>query len=182
MKLYRVFPYDGQAELDEVGGALHCARNRQGAGRHDNPDLYGAMYLSETPEGALAEQLAAFRGQLLSAALLERAGLPLALAELGCATGEVIDLDDPATLVAEDLAPSRVATRHRATTQAWSAALYRSHARAIGIRWWSVLEASWLNVTAFENRARRRLRVLSTGVLELSSPVVETAAAALGLH
>ena len=135
MKLYRVFPYDRQVEVDEMGGALHCPRNRQGAGRHDNPDLYGAMYLSETPEGALAEQLAAFRGQALSVAMLARAGLPLALAELDCATGEVIDLDDPATLVAEDLAPSRVATRHRATTQARSAALYRSHARAIGVRW-----------------------------------------------
>ena len=114
--------------------------------------------------------------------MLARAGFPLALAELDFATGEAIDLDDPATLVAEDLDPSRTATRHRATTHARSAALYRSHARAIGVRWWSVLEASWLAVTAFEDRGRRRLRVLSTSVLELSSPVVETAAGALGLR
>jgi hypothetical protein len=35
---------------------------QQGAGRHDNPELYGCLYASEESVSAVAEQLAPFRG------------------------------------------------------------------------------------------------------------------------
>jgi len=56
--LYRCFGWLRAANLREPGGALYVPRDHQGAGRHDNPDLYGALYLSESPVGAIAELLA----------------------------------------------------------------------------------------------------------------------------
>ena len=53
-----------------------------------------------------------------------------------------------------------MATRVRATTQRDALRLFQRHRRATGLRWWSTIEASWINLTIFD-RARRRLRVRS---------------------
>ena len=54
----------------------------QGDGRHDNPDLFGCLYLSEQELSPVVEQLARFRTQRLIPAMLRRRGLPLALAAI----------------------------------------------------------------------------------------------------
>jgi hypothetical protein len=112
-----------RAAPDAADGALWFPRPYQGEGRHDNPAVYGCLYLSEQPLSCVVEQLARFRGQRLTPALLRRRGLPLGLAELELPDdAQLVDLDEPAVLRRERLRPSRVATRERAITQpqSWS--------------------------------------------------------------
>jgi hypothetical protein len=180
--LYRCFAWNERARPDRPDGALWFPRPYQGDGRHDNADLYGCLYLSEQPLSSIVEQLARFRGQRLSAALLRRRSLPLALAalELPDAT-ELIDLDDPAVLRRERLRPSRVATRSRETTQPQARALHERHPEAAGLRWWSTFESLWANVTLFD-RAASMLRLASAKTLDLEDEEIVKAADVLGLR
>jgi hypothetical protein len=180
--LYRCFAWREAAPATERDGPLWFPRMFQGDGRHDNPDVYGCLYLSDRPESCIIEQLAAFRGQRVTAALLRRRGLPLALAHLELDDArELIDLDDPSVLKRERLRPSRVATRQRETTQPQALALYRRHPRAAGFRWWSSWEALWTNVTVFE-RASRALKVIDVTELTLEHPNLRDAAEFFGLR
>jgi hypothetical protein len=174
--LHRCFAWNERARRDEPDGPLWFPRAYQGEGRHDNPDLYGCLYLADRPLSCLVEQLARFRGQRLTAALLRRRGLPLALAEVELDdSAEVIDLDEPAVLQRERLRPSRVATRRRDLTQPQARALHAKHPRAVGLRWWSAWEALWVNVTVFD-RAGPRLALRAVDALSLTHPAVaETA-------
>jgi len=154
----------------------------QGEGRHDNPDVYGCLYLSDRPESCIAEQFGAFRGQRLTASMLSRRGLPLALARLEIRDGAtLIDLDDPSALLRERLRPSQVATRRRTVTQPQALALYRRHPRAAGLRWWSSWEALWANVTVFD-RAAAALRAIEVTELTLDHPNLLEAADIFGLR
>ncbi len=182
MTLYRAFAWRAAARPAEPDGALWFPRPFQGDGRHDNPASYGCLYLSDRPESCIVEQLAAFRGQRLTASLLRRRGLPLALARLELDDDrELIDLDDPSVLRRERLRPSRVATRDRATTQPQALGLYRTHPKAAGLRWWSSWEALWVNVTIFD-RATRALRVIEVSELTLEHPGLLAAAEFFGLR
>jgi hypothetical protein len=180
--LWRVLPVDPAAENDAAGGPLWFPREYQGAARHDNPGAYGCLYAAEGPASAIAEALAPFRGRgALTAPMLERAGRPLSLVALELREPDgLLDLDEPATLAAEGLRPSGVATRVRATTQRDALRLFESHRGATGLRWWSTIEASWINVTIFD-RARRRLRARSVEMLGVEHEAVRGAAAELGL-
>ena len=182
MTLYRCFAWRRGARDDAPDGPLWFPRVFQGEGRHDNPDAYGCLYLSDRPESCIVEQLAAFRGQRLMASILRRRGLPLALArlELDDDAG-LLDLDDPAVLRRERLRPSRVATRRRAITQPQALDLYRRHPAAAGLRWWSAWEALWVNVTLFD-RAAAGLRVVDVHELTLEDPNLLEAAELFGLR
>jgi hypothetical protein len=180
--LYRCFAWNDRAGDRDPDGPLWFPRMFQGDGRHDNPDLYGCLYVADRPVSALVEQLARFRGQRLSAALLRRRGLPLALAALELADGaELIDLDDPTVLRRERLRPSRVATRRRDVTQPDARALYERHSGAAGVCWWSIYEALWKHVTLF-HRAGDQLTVRNVARLELDDPAVVEAAQFFGLR
>lgn len=182
MRLWRALPFDERAARERRGGALWFPREQQGAGRHDNPELYGCLYVSEAPVSAVAEQLAPFRGTgALLPSMLIRFGQPLALAALELpdeAPG--VDLDDPAVLGAEGLRPSQVATRQRSATQLQAAAIHAAHPQAAGIRWWSTLEGSWINWTLFD-RAAPALTLGDLTMLALGDPIVVEAAELLGL-
>jgi hypothetical protein len=179
--VHRVLPWDPRATPSEPGGPLWFPRQFQGGGRHDNPDLYGCLYVSADPVSAVAERLAPFRGSgRLDVALLDLAGLRVALATIGVPDDAVVvDLDDPRTLTRERLRPSTVATRDRPATQRYAAALYERHEPA-ALRWWSTLEASWPNLTVFD-RIAPKLSVESVRPLEVGDPEVRAAADALGL-
>jgi hypothetical protein len=182
VKLWRTLPLDRRAAADEAGGALWFPRERQGYGRHDNPDLYGCLYVAEDAASAVAEALAAFRGTGdLTASMLTHLGRPLALAGIELADqAVVVDLDDPGVLVTEALRPSRIATRARGITQRIAAELHRAHPEAAALRWWSTLEASWINLTLFD-RATPALTVAEVAELRIDDIVVRDAAALLGL-
>ena len=183
MRLWRVVPLDERAGAREPGGALWFPRAFQGSGRHDNPDLYGCLYVAETGVAAVAEALAPFRGSgRLRPAMLERAGRALALVPLDLPDdAALVDLDEPRVLRAERLRPSIVATRRRQVTQEYAAAVFSRRADAAGLRWWSTLEASWINVTLFD-RVARRLRARDAEPLARNSAAVVEAAELLGLR
>lgn len=182
MILYRCFAWNDHAGEREPDGPLWCPRMYQGEGRHDNPDVFGVLYLSDRALSSVVEQLARFRGQRLLPSLLRRRGLPLALAELELADPvELLDLDDPVVLGRERLRPSVVATRHRDITQPQARRLHARHAAAAGLRWWSTYESLWMNVTLFD-RAARVLRVQSVRALTLEDPAVVEAAEFFGLR
>ena len=182
MILQRCFAWSRRARPDEQDGALWVPRAFQGDGRHDNPDLYGCLYLTDRETSAVVEQLARFRTQRLQAALLRRRGLPLALAALELDDEvEVLDLDDPRVLVRERLRPSAVATRRREVTQPQARALHGTRPRAAALRWWSTFEASWANYTVFD-RALPALSVVDVRELMLEDGSVAAAADFLGLR
>lgn len=182
MILHRCFAWNASARADAPDGALWFPRVFQGEGRHDNPDAYGCLYLADRPVSCVVEQLAAFRGQRLTAPILRRRGLPLALAAIELdARATLLDLDDPAILRRERLRPSRVATRQRPITQPQALELYRRHGELAGLRWWSSWEALWVNVTIFD-RAAPSLRLQSVHELTLEDPAVVDAAELFGLR
>lgn len=182
MILYRCFAWNDRAREREPDGPLWFPRMFQGEGRHDNPDFFGVLYLSDRALSSIVEQLARFRGQRVLPSMLRRRGLPLALAELELADSvELIDLDDPAVLRRERLRPSVVATRHRDTTQPQARRLHDHHAAATGLRWWSTYESLWMNVTLFD-RAATQLRVQSVRALTVEDPAVVETADFLGLR
>jgi hypothetical protein len=180
--LWRLLPWRHEASLTESGGALWFPREWQGAGRHDNPDLYGCLYVSESPVSVVAEALAPFRGTgALSRAMLTRAGLSLALARLELDEGShVLDLDDPRVLAKARLRPSQVATGMRTVTQAYAARLFDEHPSILGVRWWSTLEASLANVTLYD-RAASCLKLGEVALLTLEHLAVREASELLGL-
>jgi hypothetical protein len=180
--LHRCFAWNRTAVDSAPDGALWFPRPFQGEGRHDNPDAYGCLYLADRPVSCVVEQLAAFRGQRLTAALLRRRGLPLALATIELDSGAtLIDLDDPVVLRRERLRPSMVATSRRLVTQPQALALHRRHPAAAGLRWWSRWEALWSNVTIF-NRASKSLALKDVRTLTLDDPALLEASDVFGLR
>jgi hypothetical protein len=180
--LYRCFAWRERRRERDEDGPLWFPRAYQGEGRHDNPDVYGCLYLADRELSALVEQLARFRGQSFVPAMLRRRGLPLALAAIELDDdAELIDLDDPDVLSAEGLRPSVVATRTREITQPQALRLHNDRPAAVGLRWWSVFESLWANLTLFE-RAGDRLRLLDVRALSPEDAVLGDAADFLGLR
>lgn len=164
--LYRVYRALDGASPTARGGPLYVPRDRQGAGRHDNPGRYGAFYAARSAVAAVAETIQMFRGRDLSAEDLELAdGSRLTLATLDdSALAAITDLDDPAILVEEGWRPSGVASRDRMVTQAMAVQVF--DAGALGLSWWSTLDALWTNVTLFAERT------LETGAIGLDGAPV----------
>ena len=182
MTLYRCFAWNATAAVAAPDGPLWFPRLFQGEGRHDNPDTYGCLYLTDRAISCVVEQFAAFRGQRLTASLLRRRGLPLALAEIDLDdTATLLDLDDPSVLRRERLRPSRVATKDRSVTQPQVLALYRRHPDAAGVRWWSTWEAQWMNVTLFD-RAAPAMSLRNVDDLTLAHETVVQAGEFFGLR
>jgi hypothetical protein len=179
--LWRLVPWRAQAAASEPGGALWFPRELQGLGRHDNPERYGCLYVSEAAVSAVAEALAPFRASgTLRPEMLMHGGVPLALARLELDDALLVNLDDPQVLARAELRPSRVATRTRTVTQAYAARLFDESPEAVGLRWWSTLEASLINLTLFD-RAAPHLQVARVESLTVGHPAVLEAAELLGL-
>jgi RES domain len=181
VRLYRCFPWDADVQASARGGALWFPRMLQGAGRHDNPQLYGCLYTAEAPVSALVERFQGLRGTQLERDDLSSWGRPLALAAVSLPDEvDVVDLDEPGVLALEELRPSLVATGERARSQGYAAELYERHPEAAGLRWWSTFESQWLNVTLFD-RAADAVKVEDVHALALDDEVLVDAARFLGL-
>ena len=180
MILHRCFAWNERARPDQPDSPLWFPRVFQGDGRHDNPDAYGCLYLTDREASGVVEQLARFRGQRLIEPMLVRRELPLALAAIELPDdAELIDLDDPVVLRRRRLRPSLVATRERSLTQPQALAAYRD-TEAAGLRWWSIFESLWANFTIFD-RVGPRLTLQGVRTLSLEDAAVVEAADYLGL-
>jgi hypothetical protein len=178
--VHRCFAWNERARPDQPDSPLWFPRVFQGDGRHDNPDVYGCLYVTDREASGVVEQLARFRGQRLIEAMLVRRGLPLALAAIELPDdAELTDLDDPMVLRRLRLRPSVVATHDRSITQPQALGVYRD-TNAVGLRWWSILEFLWTNYTLFD-RAGSRLTLREVRVLSLDDAAVLEAAEFLGL-
>jgi hypothetical protein len=178
--LHRCFAWNERALPDQPDSPLWFPRVFQGDGRHDSPDVYGCLYLTDRETSGVVEQLARFRGQRLIEQMLVRRELPLALAAIELPDDvELIDLDDPVVLRRRRLRPSLVATRQRSVTQPQALAAYRD-TEAAGLRWWSIFESLWANFTLFD-RAGPRLTLQDVRTLSLADGAVVEAADYLGL-
>ena len=181
MILFRCLAWDKAASPRARGGPLWFPRMLQGNGRHDNPEVYGCLYVSVEPVSAVAEQIQRLAGTSLEPTDLVRRGLPLALAAVDFdESGELVDLDDPGVLVEEGLRPSQIATNDRSVTQAGAGQVHARHPEAVGLRWWSTIEALWPNVTLFD-RAEGLLSVEDVHPLELGDGIMVEAAEYLGI-
>jgi hypothetical protein len=179
--LWRVLPWDPSAKPRDRGGPLYIPRVFQGQGRHDNRARYGCLYASIDARAAVAEILAQFRGEPLTEGLLDIESTRLAAVPLHLADDtKLIDLDEPRVLGRERLRPSVVATHDRVATQSYAERLFDTHPDAAGVRWWSTIESSWINVTLFD-RGLRRARAGTPEPLTLDHPAVVEAAEFLGL-
>jgi hypothetical protein len=181
--LFRVIHWDGRSLGRTGAGPLFVPRRHQGAGRHDAPELYGAWYCTTTPTAAIAERIQQLRGQTLVNQDFQRLGhLALALVSLRLDPSiALVDLDDPAQLVARDLRPSGVATRRRAPTQAMARKIFGEGAG--GMLWWSTLSADWTNVTLFYERVITHVTLLTAPrPLSIQMPEVQHAADDLGIR
>jgi hypothetical protein len=179
--LYRCFAWDEGARAREPDGPLWFPRRYQGDGRHDNPEVYGCLYVADREVSCVVEQLARFRGRRLTEGMLRRRRLPLAVASIELPDdAPLLDLDEPRVLAANRLRPSRVATRDRDVTRPQALELHGRHPDAAGLRWWSTYESLWANVTLFD-RTARRLRLRAARRLEPADSAVAEAAELLGL-
>jgi hypothetical protein len=180
--LYRVFAWERRAGERVAGGPLFNPRAHQGAGRHDNPEFYGAIYCSGLEVSAIAEWLAPFRGRSVSDVDFRRTDArEIAVVALDDTELDgVLDLDDPSVLASRSLRPSVVATHDRPITQEIARRLYNEGVPGIG--WWSTLESRWPNVTLFAERALSSLSVAEgPRVLTTGDPAVLAAARAIGV-
>jgi hypothetical protein len=179
---WRAFPWSRAARPGEKFSASFVPASG-GTGRFDLPGER-VLYLAETPEHALAEKIARFRGTPLEPRHLREYGLPLALVGVRIAEAarkSLADLCDPKALRSLGIPPDRVAARDREATQAIAALV--AETGASGLRWWSAFFGEWHTLAIFVDR-------LSAGALAFGTPravapgdpALVSAMAALGMR
>jgi hypothetical protein len=154
-----------------------------GTGRFDLPGER-VLYLAETPEHAIAEKIARFRGTPLQPRHLREYGLPLALVSVtidGPTRKSIADLCDPKALRSLGIAPDRVAARDREATQAIAAMV--AETGASGLRWWSVFCGEWHTLALFVDRLRPgAIELGRPRAIEPGDPALAGALTALGMR
>ena len=179
---WRVFPWHAGAVPGSRFSPSHVPEPT-GRGRFDLPrDLSPVLYVAATPDHAVGELLQPWRGRPLEPSHLTRAGLPLAIVEVGVppdTAGSLADLCDASHLSATGINPDATASRIRAVTQsiargAWDA----GHS---GIRWWSSFWGDWHTVVLFTARMSGGPHVGVPEVLTVDHPAVAEAASLLGM-
>lgn len=179
---WRVFPWDPDADEGEPFSASSVPAS-QGQGRFDLPAAPGGvLYVAETPAHAAAEMIQHYRGHRLEDSELRAGGYRLALARVTISASlgsRLVDLCDPAVLVALGLPPDETASANRRTTQAIAARIHAAgHA---GLRWWSALTGDWHTVVLFRDRLEGGLAFETPEPLPLEHAALREAMRALGM-
>lgn len=180
MKLYRIYFKKNQpSDPFTDGGPFYVPREFQGNGRHDIVDD-GVLYCSLDPVSAVAEYLKKYTNLNVDESIFElKTRAQLALAEFQLIQAQIIDLRDVRQMMKTKTGPVSIATHDREITQALSKMLYQQGYD--GFIWWSALEAKWSNMTLFENRIKKKLKVVKTMLITGALPVVKQAAATLNI-
>ena len=152
--LWRCFPWDRDAASGAPFSASYLPAG-QTAGRFDLQDHPPVRYLAESPDHAIGEVLAPFRGRAFRSAHLRQQGYPLALAPVTLSASlsrRIADCTDPVVLARLKLHPDDLAHHDRERTQAIARRLHH-RAHLSGLRWWSALTGAWHTVVVFTDRA-----------------------------
>ncbi len=147
------------------------------------PDRSAVIYCSKSRVSAVAEVIQGFRGtHLTSRVFLYPDKNVRALAHMVLDDSvPLIDFDDPKELSNHKLKPSQIATMNRQVTQNIARSLFDEG--AFGFTWWSTLNASWTNVTLFENRVSEHLSIEGEALaLDKQMPEVMEAAKVLNIQ
>jgi len=180
--LWRVFPFDAGARSGARFSASFVPRPT-GRNRFDLPLASSrVLYLSESPEHAVAEHLQSFRGRSVTDRHLVLGGRPLTLVRVTprAPDGSIADLCDPELLAEHGLPPDRVASRRRGVTQPMARLLWdRGYS---GLRWWSAFWGDWHTVVLFVARLEAPLDTAEPESLTVETPAVRSAADALGIR
>lgn len=153
---WRCFPWDPAAADGAPFSAAFLVPG-QTVGRFDLHDRPPVRYLAESPEHALGETLAAFRGTEFRPAYLRQQGRALALVEVTLApalAARLADCTDPAVLSGLGIRPDELAHHDRRRTQALARRVHQAAAAHAGLRWWSALTGAWHTTVVFTDRAR----------------------------
>lgn len=154
---YRCFPWNPDARPGAPYSPRFIAPG-QTVGRFDLHDRPPIRYLSETPDHAVGEALAPFRGTTFHPSYLRRSGQSLALVTITLSPAllaRLADLTDPASLGALSLKPDELGHHDRTRTQAIARQLHESSGESSGFRWWSALTGAWHAIVLFTDRERR---------------------------
>lgn len=181
MLLHRVFPYRKAARAKQPGHPLYEHTPQRG-GRVDHPD-YHVWYLARTTAGACGEafgDLHTWSPAMFEVPFLTDGARALATYELPD-TLRVLDLDDPAVLVARRLRPTQVVLRNLAVTQAWGHAAWAerdpdepAERRWDAVSWWSYHHPGWPVVASW-----LRPRLVDVQALDTDHPALVDAAQVL---
>ncbi|MEJ7813247.1 MAG: RES family NAD+ phosphorylase [Gemmatimonadaceae bacterium] len=186
---WRCFPWNPEAAEGEPFSPTYLAPG-QTVGRFDLHDRPPVRYLAESPEHAIGETLAPFRGTGFRPSYLRLRHHPLALVEVTLApevARRVADCTDPATLAALALRPDELAHHDRTVTQAIARRLHDDPApggsRYAGLRWWSAITGAWHTIVLFTDRAPAdSVRFGAPRPLTPADPAVRHVLAALGIR
>ncbi len=176
MRLHRVHWWLPKVSPSEDGHPLYVW-DKQTEGRITNPSAYKALYVGDSPAGAVAETFgnsAIWTDDLFVApsrlpggirAITEYEGDPV-----------VYDLDSAPNLAAQYIRPSRVVTRQYIHTRAWAYGIFTS-VGGDGIRWWSYHDPDYFSFGLWNTAA---LSILHTEPLYRKHPAVSQASYVLG--
>jgi hypothetical protein len=157
--LWRCFPWDPDAPDGTPFSSGYLVPG-QTVGRFDLHDRPPVRYLAESPEHAIGEALAPFRGTRFHVSYLRRAGQRLALVEVLLARSIVSrlpDCTDPEVLTSLGIRPDGLAHHDRFVTQAIARRLHQrgeDSGNPAGLRWWSALTGAWHTTIVFTDRER----------------------------
>ena len=186
MELFRVTAHDPRADEGQPGHPRYIYP-LQTIGRWDNADIYRAIYLAHTPEGAIGEAF----GNLASwgDAMFETPYLPSARRALVTFSAPddlpLLDLDNADELAVRALRPSQIVIPNPPFTQAIAKMAYHEMAapgkrRYSGITWWSRQYPGWSNVMLwFPIDVEPKLEVIAIDHLTMAHPAVVAAAKVL---
>ncbi len=181
---WRCFPWDDRAAAQAPFGVLYLPPG-QTAGRFDLRDRPPVRYLAESPEHAIGEVLAPFRGTEFQPSYLRQAGHPLALVVVTLSpalVARVADCTQPAVLAALDIRPDDLAHHDRRITQQIARRLH-DRTDTAGLRWWSALTGAWHTVVLFTDRiADSELTFGTPHVLAPGEPALLRTLLALGVR
>jgi hypothetical protein len=92
----------------------------------------------------------------------------------------LFDLCDPSLLEADNIAPDRIASRHRDTTQLLARRIWDTG--AVGLRWWSSFWGDWHTTVLFTARTEGHLDFGDPVPLTPAHSAVQKAADLLGIR
>ncbi|MCU0635547.1 MAG: RES family NAD+ phosphorylase [Gemmatimonadaceae bacterium] len=180
---WRCFPFDPSAPEGAPFSARYLVPG-QAVGRFDLADAPAVRYLAESPEHAVGEVLAHFRGTRFRASYLRVGGFPLALVHVSLSDAllaRIPDCTEASTLVTLDVRPNLLAHHDRKRTQALARAMHS--AGYAGLRWWSALTGAWhTTVTFADAEGDDDVRFAAPRLLRADDDVVRQACELLGIR